>query len=80
MKNKLNTNELKKNKKTVIISTEESLKDIEPFYTLEKVCANCKHLKSKGWCIGCEISGEDKSETYNTDTCDKFEYDNEEQD
>lgn len=35
MKNKLNTKELKKNKKTVIISTEESLKDIEPFYELE---------------------------------------------
>lgn len=83
MKNKLNINELKKNKKTVVISTEEALKDIEPFYTfdeLEKVCANCKHLKSKGWCIGCEISGEDKGETYNIDTCDNFENDDEEQD
>ena len=39
----------------------------------EKVCANCKHLVSEGWCIGCEISGEDKGETYYTDTCDKFE-------
>ena len=37
MKNKLNTKELKKNKKTVIISTEESLKDIEPFYTSDEL-------------------------------------------
>ena len=29
--------ELKKNKKTVIISTEESLKDIEPFYTSDEL-------------------------------------------
>lgn len=41
----------------------------------EKVCANCKYLISIGWNIGCEISGEDKGETYYTDTCDKFEYD-----
>lgn len=37
MKDKLNTNELKKNKKTVIISTEEALKDIEPFYTFDEL-------------------------------------------
>ena len=44
----------------------------------EKVCAYCKHLTSRGWCIGCEISGEDKSETYYVDTCDNFEYEDDE--
>ena len=39
----------------------------------EKTCVNCKHLISIGWNIGCEISGEDKGETYYEDTCDKFE-------
>lgn len=33
----MNFNKLKKNKKTTIISTEESLKDIEPFYTFEEL-------------------------------------------
>lgn len=32
MKNKLNTKELRKQKNTTIISTEESLRDIEPYF------------------------------------------------
>lgn len=37
MKNKLDTKNLRKQKNTTIISTEESLKDIEPFFTYEEL-------------------------------------------
>lgn len=37
MKNKLDTKNLRKQKNTTIISTEDSLKDIEPFFTYEEL-------------------------------------------